>query len=133
MQVEDAWKAGSLNMIADPILEGDLDIEEFIKLVELALWCARKRNEERPFMRQVVCNLRENISLASLETSKPEIDFLNEQSYRDQAMFDVLSDSMPFSKTSSFDTTGSSSFVALDAHQPSMPTRRLIHHMDIGR
>ncbi|KAG0575642.1 hypothetical protein KC19_5G019700 [Ceratodon purpureus] len=132
-RVEDAWKSESLNMLPDPLLDGDLDIDEFIKLVELALWCARKRNEERPFMRQVVHNLRESISLASLETSKPEIDFLNEPSYRDQVMFDITSDSMPFSKTSSFNPSTSSSFMALEVQQPSIPTRRSIHHMDIGR
>jgi len=52
-QVEDAWRSERLEGLPDPNLESDLDTQEFVKLVELSLWCVRKRSEERPFMCQV--------------------------------------------------------------------------------
>jgi len=126
--VEDAWRSERLEGLPDPNLESDLDTQEFVKLVELSLWCVRKRSEERPFMCQVVQNMRE-IGLALVGSSKPDIDFLDED---DNLLdTDIISDSAPFSKSSSFEISGPSNLVLPNIHQQaSMPFRRTsnLHH-----
>lgn len=131
-QVENAWRAEKLEDLPDPNLGGHLNSEEFVKLVELSLWCARKRNEERPFMRQVVQNLRENIGLAPMEMSKPEIDFLDVE---EEDPLDITSDSAPFSKSSSFSIISNSTGLTADVRLPCMPFRRApsLPHSDLSR
>ncbi|XP_024373082.1 probable LRR receptor-like serine/threonine-protein kinase At1g51880 isoform X3 [Physcomitrium patens] len=79
-RVADAWVSENLETLPDPNLQGDFDTQEFAKLVELSLWCARIRNEERPFMRQVVQTLRE-IGVGPMDTSRPEISFPDERHF----------------------------------------------------
>ena len=57
--------------MVDSNLGGEYDTDEFVKLVELSLWCVRKSNIERPFMRQVVQRLRE-IGVAPLQSLQRE-------------------------------------------------------------
>ena len=67
-QVFEARKSGKLEALVDASFKGDYDKEEFVNLVDLSLWCVRKNNGNRPFMRQVVQRLRE-IAVAPLESS----------------------------------------------------------------
>jgi hypothetical protein len=57
--------------LPDPNLGGEYERDEFVRLVELSLWCVRKRSGDRPFMRQVVQKFQE-MGLAPLEPSQPE-------------------------------------------------------------
>jgi hypothetical protein len=57
--------------LPDPNLGGEYERDEFLSLVELSLWCVRKRSGDRPFMRQVVRRFRE-MGLAPLEPPQPE-------------------------------------------------------------
>lgn len=93
--------------MADPNLGEDFIEDELFSLVELALWCVRRSNMERPVMRQVVRRLHE-LLLVPTETSQPNIE-LGEEGQRAAMNIELMkmdseifsSETVPFSSSSS--------------------------------
>jgi len=77
-QVGEAWREEQVAGLADPNLRDDFDTDELVSLVELALWCARKRSAERPLMNQVVRRLHDLGQGGTSETVQDGIDLGDE-------------------------------------------------------
>jgi len=77
-QVCKAWREEQVDGLADPNLQDDFDRDELVRLVELALWCARRRSAERPLMHQVMQRLHDLGVGGTSETVQHGIDLGNE-------------------------------------------------------
>jgi len=56
--VFESWKTQTSLKLADPNLYGELDETEYVSLVNLSLWCVKKKSSDRPSMSQVAHKLR---------------------------------------------------------------------------
>lgn len=54
----ESWKTETSLKLADPNLHGELDEIEYVRLVNLYLWCVKKKRSDRPSMSQVAHKLR---------------------------------------------------------------------------
>ncbi|KAG0601982.1 hypothetical protein M758_11G152600 [Ceratodon purpureus] len=79
-KVGDARRLDQFNDLEDPNMGLDFNREEFVNLVEVALWCVKSSCAERPFMRQVVRRLHDLGLASSSESSQPENDVGHEES-----------------------------------------------------
>ena len=71
--MREAWVSKLMYDLVDPTLGDQYNMDEFVSLVELALWCVKVRTFERPFMRQVVQTFRE-LGLMAIEHPELESD-----------------------------------------------------------
>ena len=71
--MREAWVSKLLYDLVDPTLGDQYNMDEFVSLVELALWCVKVSSFERPFMRQVVQTFRE-LGLMAIEHPQLEPD-----------------------------------------------------------
>jgi len=77
-QVGEARRAEQVYGLADPNLRDDFNGDELVSLVELALWCARRRSAERPLMNQVVRRLHDLGLGGTSETFREVVDLGDE-------------------------------------------------------
>jgi len=77
-QVGEAWREEQIDGLVDPNLQDDFDKAELLSLVELALWCARRRSAERPLMQHVVRRLYDLGLGGTLEIVQDRIDLGDE-------------------------------------------------------
>ncbi len=71
--MREAWVSELRYDLVDRTLGDQYNKDEFVSLVELALWCVKVSSFEKPFMRQVVQTFRE-LGLMAIEHPQLEPD-----------------------------------------------------------